>query len=284
MRIPRSPCPRASGIAAILASLGNILPLTLGASIDANLIDYPTASTVTSLATYSPGPSYSVGVPSSSSISSSSTGSIYFQLSASTSYQWVSLGIGTQMAGATMFIMYADGNGNVTLSARAGGAGHVEPQVDSTLTSGVELLAGSGIVGGKMIANVKCSYSRSQPSSRLLREGGRGAASAATDHACPQVHRPSYNPPRHPPPPHGSQLGLRVVHLILQIPRMPCLNTKLQTHANSTSISLKLLFPPIRIHSSPPPLLQQLARRPRARTGLRLHPEVGAEIPAVAQQ
>ena len=60
------------------------------------------------------------------------------------------------MAGATIFVMYADGTGNVTISARDGGGGHVEPQSDSTVQSGITLLAGSGIVGNNMIANVHC--------------------------------------------------------------------------------------------------------------------------------
>ena len=64
------------------------------------------------------------------------------------------------MAGASIFVMYADGTGNVTISARDGGQGHVEPQHDSTVQSGVTLLAGSGIVGGNMIANVHCAYTR----------------------------------------------------------------------------------------------------------------------------
>jgi len=60
------------------------------------------------------------------------------------------------MAGATIFVMYANGEGNVTISARDGDQGHVEPVPDSTLQSGVTLLAGSGIVDGQMIANVHC--------------------------------------------------------------------------------------------------------------------------------
>jgi hypothetical protein len=61
------------------------------------------------------------------------------------------------MAQATIFVMYADGNGNITLSGRAG-TGHVMPQLDTTLMEGVTLLPGSGIVDGKMVANVKCQY------------------------------------------------------------------------------------------------------------------------------
>jgi Cytochrome domain of cellobiose dehydrogenase len=97
-----------------------------------------------------------VGIPSDSTISSSSTGDLYFQLSAPISYQWVGLGIGEQMAGATVFIIYQDGNGNVTISGRDGGQGHVEPQVDTTLMAGLTLLEGSGVVGGNMVANVHC--------------------------------------------------------------------------------------------------------------------------------
>ena len=62
------------------------------------------------------------------------------------------------MAGARVFVMYADGNGNVTISARDGGQGHVQPLLDEGLQSGVTLLAGSGIVGDRMIANVRCMY------------------------------------------------------------------------------------------------------------------------------
>ncbi|TVY59672.1 hypothetical protein LSUE1_G008754, partial [Lachnellula suecica] len=114
-----------------------------------------------SLASYTPsisnGPSYKVGISSSSTISSSSAGGIYFSLTAPTSYQWVGLGIGKQMAGATIFVMYADGNGNVTISGRDGGQGHVEPGLDSSLMQGVTLLEGSGVVGGNMVANVHCT-------------------------------------------------------------------------------------------------------------------------------
>jgi hypothetical protein len=60
------------------------------------------------------------------------------------------------MAGATVFIIYQDGNGNVTISGRDGGQGHDEPQVDTTLMAGLTLLEGSGVVGGNMVANVHC--------------------------------------------------------------------------------------------------------------------------------
>ncbi|KAF7935339.1 uncharacterized protein EAE97_008246 [Botrytis byssoidea] len=115
--------------------------------------------TAYSLATYSAtsgGPSYSVG------ISSSNSNNVYFQLTAPTSYQWVALGIGSQMSGSTIFVMYADGTGNVTLSPRKG-TGQVEPKYDSSIS--VELLSGSGIVDGNMVANVLCTSCSSKLSS-----------------------------------------------------------------------------------------------------------------------
>ena len=120
----------------------------------------PLAPTALALASFSPvsnGPTYSVGLPPDATISSSSPGTIYFSLQAPSTYQWAGLGIGSQMAGATIFMMYPDGKGNVTISAREGGKGHVEPQFNSTLMAGVTLLGGSGITGGVMRANVKCA-------------------------------------------------------------------------------------------------------------------------------
>jgi hypothetical protein len=69
------------------------------------------------------------------------------------------------MSGAQFFIMYKDGSGNVTLSTRTA-PGHVQPSYERV--DGVELLAGSGVEKGKMIANVKCS---GQCSSRLDTSG-----------------------------------------------------------------------------------------------------------------
>lgn len=97
---------------------------------------------------------YQVGVPEVSA--SSGSGNLYFQMRAPTSYSWVALGTGSQMSGSNIFLMYADGAGNVTVSARKG-IGHTEPehQTDTEL----ELLAGSGIIddGETMLANVRCA-------------------------------------------------------------------------------------------------------------------------------
>ncbi|KAI8719067.1 DOMON domain-containing protein [Fusarium sp. LHS14.1] len=91
------------------------------------------------------------GVPEASA--SSGSGNIYFQMEAPSSVQWAGLGIGSSMSGAEMFLIYQNGDGNVTLSTRTG-TGHVMPQY--TRRTAVELLAGSGVSGGKLIANIRC--------------------------------------------------------------------------------------------------------------------------------
>jgi hypothetical protein len=58
------------------------------------------------------------------------------------------------MVGADMFIMYQDGAGNVTLSTRKGEAYAMPHHVER---NDVTLLAGSGVEGDKMVANVQCS-------------------------------------------------------------------------------------------------------------------------------
>ena len=118
----------------------------------------PTAHGLVSFSPVANGPNYSVGLPPGTTITASSPGTIYFSLEAPSTYQWAGLGIGEQMAGATIFMMYPNGEGNVTISARNGGGGHVEPQFNSTLMAGVTLLAGSGVDGGVMRANVKCPF------------------------------------------------------------------------------------------------------------------------------
>jgi len=96
---------------------------------------------------------YSVSVPDTTA--SSGSGDIYIQISGPSSNSWIGFGQGSSMTGAKMFIIYASSSGNnVTLSPRKG-SGHVQPTYDSS--SQVTLLAGSGISGGVMTANIKCS-------------------------------------------------------------------------------------------------------------------------------
>ncbi|KAK5125493.1 hypothetical protein LTR85_000604 [Meristemomyces frigidus] len=96
---------------------------------------------------------YQLNVPSNTA--SAGTGDIFFQLSASTSYSWIALGQGSQMAGSNIFVMYTSSSGtNVTVSPRLG-TGHVQPQHDTDAQ--ITLLAGSGVSNGRMTANVRCS-------------------------------------------------------------------------------------------------------------------------------
>lgn len=100
---------------------------------------------------------FSVAVPSSSA--SAGSGNIYFQIKAPTSMQWVSLGTGSHMGDSYMFVMYQDGNGNVTVSPRQG-TGHTAPELDtSDMAAKLTLLAGSGVSndGQTMTANVACA-------------------------------------------------------------------------------------------------------------------------------
>lgn len=82
----------------------------------------------------------------------SNSTNIYFQIEAPTSYQWIGLGIGSRMAGATMFLLYEDGQGNVTISNREG-RGHTMPLPSEQ--DSIALLDGSGVKDGRMIANAR---------------------------------------------------------------------------------------------------------------------------------
>jgi hypothetical protein len=95
---------------------------------------------------------FSLNVPEQSARSSS--GDIYFQLSAPSTYSWVALAQGTAMSNANMFVMYSSADGqNVTLSPRTT-SGHVMPT--HNVAADVALLEGSGISNGRMTANVRC--------------------------------------------------------------------------------------------------------------------------------
>ncbi|KAJ9419219.1 hypothetical protein FOXG_07333 [Fusarium oxysporum f. sp. lycopersici 4287] len=94
---------------------------------------------------------YSWGVPSSTASSSSDT--LFLRLEAPTDYQWIALGTGDRMSGSTMFVVYQDGSGNVTLSTRKG-HGHNMPEYSRM--SSVKLLEGSGVSNKTMVANIEC--------------------------------------------------------------------------------------------------------------------------------
>ncbi|KAI1467524.1 putative iron reductase domain protein [Daldinia caldariorum] len=98
---------------------------------------------------------YQVGIPRASAGRNDS--SMYLQLRAPISYSWVAFGTGEYMKDSRIYVMYQDGNGNVTVSARAG-TEHTMPRRDPSIQ--LELLGGSGVVDGKsgqkMVANVRC--------------------------------------------------------------------------------------------------------------------------------
>lgn len=95
---------------------------------------------------------FAINVPENSA--KSGTGDIYFQLSAPATYSWIALAQGTMMNNANMFVLYSSADGqNVTLSPRSSD-GHIMPTHDDA--ADVSLLEGSGIVNGRMVANVRC--------------------------------------------------------------------------------------------------------------------------------
>jgi hypothetical protein len=87
-------------------------------------------------------------------VARSGQGNVYFQLQALDSYTWAAIGTGTRMSGSSMFIIYSDGSGNVTVSPRSA-RGHNQPQVNSAVE--IQMLDGSGVNNGVMTANFLCS-------------------------------------------------------------------------------------------------------------------------------
>jgi hypothetical protein len=71
-------------------------------------------------------------------------------------FSWVGLGTGTNMADSNMFIIYQDGNGNVTLSHRQA-SGRTMPQVPADSPVTTTLLPGTGVSDGFMVANFRCN-------------------------------------------------------------------------------------------------------------------------------
>ncbi|KAJ0413523.1 hypothetical protein BJY00DRAFT_319722 [Aspergillus carlsbadensis] len=79
--------------------------------------------------------------------------SIYLQVEAPTTIQWVALAQGDQMAGANMFVVYASSATGVTVSPRAG-TGHVPPEYNPN--GRVSILPGTGIRNGTMTMRFQC--------------------------------------------------------------------------------------------------------------------------------
>ncbi|KFZ25026.1 hypothetical protein V502_00490 [Pseudogymnoascus sp. VKM F-4520 (FW-2644)] len=115
--------------------------------------DRPQASTiVASPSTFSPiaGINYTLGVSSPSR--DDGFGDVFISVSFRPRYQWVAIGIGSQMRGSTIFVIYTDGRGNVTVSPRDG-QGHHQPLFNSSST--VTVLDGSGANAQLVKANFR---------------------------------------------------------------------------------------------------------------------------------
>jgi uncharacterized membrane protein YgcG len=82
---------------------------------------------------------------------------VFLHIRGPTSAGWIATGIGSAMSGSLMFIIYQNGEGNVTFSPRLG-TGEVEPKFESSIQ--FELLEGTGVQGELMTANIKCSNCR----------------------------------------------------------------------------------------------------------------------------
>jgi len=96
---------------------------------------------------------YSISVPESTA--NADHGDVFIQLKSPSTYEWIALGMGTQMTGAKILVAYAAGDGNVTISPRAG-EGEFMPEFDSK--ADITLLEGSVVDDRQMIANVKCKF------------------------------------------------------------------------------------------------------------------------------
>lgn len=108
---------------------------------------------------------YSVAVPEATV--SSEEGPVYFQIYAPDTFSWVGMGTGTGMANANIFVVYQDGSGNVTVSPRQA-SGHTMPTVPSSGGAEIELLGGSGVSDGWMVANFRCDNCESWKQTQAL--------------------------------------------------------------------------------------------------------------------
>jgi hypothetical protein len=98
---------------------------------------------------------FSLNIPDTTALSG--TGDIYLQISAPTTYSWIGLAQGNKMANANYFVIYTSSSGkNVTLSPRSDTG--VRMPIYNNATQ-VELLEGSGVMNGVMVANIKCELS-----------------------------------------------------------------------------------------------------------------------------
>ncbi|PYH45982.1 CBD9-like protein [Aspergillus saccharolyticus JOP 1030-1] len=132
-----------------------LLSLPLATTTTTTTTTIPPTTTTTTVQTYSPAqePSltYSITIPNTTTTTTG--GPIYLRISAPTTLQWASLGQGANMSTANIFLVWVGADkSNITLSPRSGGTG--EPTYNPRAE--VTLLNGSGVVGGRMIADMRC--------------------------------------------------------------------------------------------------------------------------------
>ncbi|OLL26642.1 Cytochrome b561 and DOMON domain-containing protein [Neolecta irregularis DAH-3] len=80
-------------------------------------------------------------------------GGLNLQITAPKDAGWAAVGIGKEMAGALMFVLYKNGE-NLTVSTRLG-TSHNQPEQYNMANITVE--SGTGIINGRMVANIHCS-------------------------------------------------------------------------------------------------------------------------------
>ncbi|KAF2669851.1 CBD9-like protein [Microthyrium microscopicum] len=96
---------------------------------------------------------FSLSIPTTTA--SSGIGDIYLRITAPTTYSWVALAQGSQMANANFFLIYTAANTtNLTLSPRSS-TGNIMPTYNSAIQA--EILPGSGVVNNQMVAYIRCS-------------------------------------------------------------------------------------------------------------------------------
>ncbi|KAK2612681.1 hypothetical protein QQS21_001298 [Conoideocrella luteorostrata] len=78
---------------------------------------------------------------------------LFLQIDAPDTYSWVAVGMGTAMKNAEIYMIYQNGQGNVTLSTR-NGRDHIMPLYAERRN--VNIVSGSGVIDGRMKANIRC--------------------------------------------------------------------------------------------------------------------------------
>lgn len=91
----------------------------------------------------------SAGIPSSKQ-----SEKLFLRITAPASTGWAAVGTGSRMVGSTMFIIYRDGKGGLTVSPRSTDSYSV-PQYDDDIV--IKVLNGTGIVKGIWSANIECT-------------------------------------------------------------------------------------------------------------------------------